>query len=242
MFEKLFKKKKNNIKQFEEIKPFLPENNLAREYENYDKQLFEKYGSCKPFNKEIKILFFSDTHGKIIYQPYEYNLSEIKDDFDVCLLLGDISCDDIREILKYIDKNKIYGILGNHDYLTNLEKFNIPNINGKVITINDVRIAGIEGSIKYKEMQPGYTLEEGFEKVKNMEETDILITHTSPFGAVGLAANSLHIGAPYINEYIFRTGCPIVVSGHNHINQEHTYINGTKGISLYKKKIIEFKK
>lgn len=237
----LFKKKKKPLTIFGEIEPYLPDNKMAKQYKDYDKDLLEKYGKCRKFNKEIKILCFADTHGKIMYNQNEYKLSEIDNDYDVCLLLGDISCDDIREILKYVDKNKIYGILGNHDYFSNLEKFDILNINGKVIDINGVRISGIEGAIKYKEEQPGYTIEDGFEFVKSIPEADICITHAPPFGAVGLENNSLHIGAPYINEYLFRTKCPIVLSGHNHVDRTHEYLNGTKGISLYKQKTIVIK-
>lgn len=236
IFDKIFKKPQKQ--PFQAFGEYNFENSMVKEYKNINKELHKKYSDCLPFNKNIKLLLFADTHGKINYD-IDYDFSAITD-YDVCLLLGDISCDDIREILKHIDKTKAYGILGNHDYYDNLSKFDIPNINGKVITINGVDILGIEGSIKYKEEQPGFTIEEGYEFVKDLPTCDICITHTPPFGANGLEHNTLHIGAPYINEYIYKNKCPIVISGHNHIDSKHTYKNNTFGLSVYKQRIIEF--
>lgn len=45
------------------------------------------------------------------------------------------STNDISIILKYVDNNKIYVLLGNHDY-NYLKEFNINNLNGKIININ----------------------------------------------------------------------------------------------------------
>jgi predicted phosphodiesterase len=240
LFDKLSKKKKPVLFGVESYSN--PQTEIAKIYKNYDNKLFKEYGKCKPFDKTIKILIFSDTHSKLAYD-IDYDLKAInKYGYDVCLLLGDISCDDIRIILEHVDKNKVYGILGNHDYLDNLEKFNIPNINGQIININGVDILGIEGCIKYKSVQPGFTLEEGFKFIKQLPPCDILITHSAPFGAVGLESNSVHIGAPYINKYMFEKKCPIVISGHNHIDKKHKYLNGTLGLSVYKQRIIQFNK
>lgn len=49
--------------------------------------------------------------------------------YDVCLLLGDHNFNDITVILKYINKDKIYGLLGNYDH-SYLDEFNIRNLNG----------------------------------------------------------------------------------------------------------------
>lgn len=232
-----FKKKKPVIFG---VTSYETESNIKREYRNYDSKLLKKYGDCEPFNKNIKMLIYADSHGKIIYENKDYDFSMV-DDYDVCLLLGDISCDDIREILKYVDKNKIYGILGNHDYFDNLDKFDIPNINGEIININGVEILGIEGSIKYKENQPGFTIDDGMNFVDTLPKCDILISHSPPFGALGMEHNSVHLGAPYVNKYIFKNRCPIVISGHNHINTGYDMINNTRGYSVYKQKVIEFK-
>ena len=44
-------------------------------------------------------------------------------------------------ILKYVDSEKIYALLGNHDH-DYIGKFNLKNLNGKVIDVNGVKILG----------------------------------------------------------------------------------------------------
>ena len=238
LFDKFKKKKKPVLFGVDSYKN--SETEMVKTYKNYDEKLLKQYGKCKDFNKSIRLLIFADTHGKLSYD-IDYDFNAINEfGYDVCLLLGDISCDDIRKILEYVDKNKVCGILGNHDYLDNLEKFDIPNINGEIVNINGVNILGIEGCIKYKNTQPGFTLEEGFKFIEELPCCDILITHSAPFGAVGLESNSVHIGAPYINKYIFEKKCPVVISGHNHVDIKHEYLNGTLGLSVYKQRIIQF--
>lgn len=211
---------------------------LIKSYKNYDKRLLIDHGKCREFDKHIKLLVFADTHGHLVYDS-EFIEKQITD-YDVCLLLGDITCDDIRVILKVVNKDKIYGILGNHDNFDNLEKCGIPNIAGEIITINGVNILGIEGSLRYTDRRPGFTLEEGDEYVKTLPYCDILISHSPPFGALGYEQNSVHIGAPYINRYIFEKHIPIILSGHNHVDSEYKMLNGTMGYSVYNQKLLTF--
>ena len=54
---------------------------------------------------------------------YYSNLGKIKNaQYDVCLILGDISNNDIIEILKLVPYEKIYGLFGNHDGLDRFEE------------------------------------------------------------------------------------------------------------------------
>ena len=63
---------------------------------------------------------------------------------------------------------KIYGLLGNHDGLDRFEESKIRNLNGQVITVNNVRIAGLQGSHRYKMGDYGmYSHEETEEILKN---------------------------------------------------------------------------
>lgn len=237
LVQKIFKKKERR-QPFGGIDTYNTEPTLIKEYKNIDSKLLKKYGNSQSFNKNIKLLIFADTHGHISIDP-DYNFKIIPNDIDACILLGDISKNDIEVILRHIEKDKIFGILGNHDYDTNLSDFNIPNINGTIKEINGIKFAGFEGCIKYKEIQPGYSLEDGFKMAKELEATDICITHAPPFGSAGMNHNSIHIGVPYVNEYIYKNHCPIVICGHNHVDYIHELSNGTKVIGTYKQRIIE---
>lgn len=237
MFD-LFKKRKKQREPFGYTPAYCSQSELVDKYKGLDNKLFKKNGKCRPFDKKIKLLIFADTHGHIKSDP-DYNLNIIPDDIDICLLLGDISRDDIAEILKHVPKEKIIGILGNHDYDTNLEVYDIPNINKTMVEINGVKISGIEGCIKYKDTQPGYTLTDGFSTVKTIPAADICITHAAPFGILGLEHNTIHIGAPYINDYLYTTRTPINICGHNHVDYVKTLSNGTTIIGTYKQRIIE---
>ena len=53
----------------------------------------------------------------------------------------------LKEKILLIFKSKV---LGNHDSWEKYKEYDIENINGKVININGIRIAGISGSFKYK--------------------------------------------------------------------------------------------
>lgn len=69
----------------------------------------------------MKILIITDCHH--LLREEAGKLVNLK--YDVCFLLGDISGKYIDIILEYIQKNKIYGILGNHDEFGALEARNI---------------------------------------------------------------------------------------------------------------------
>ena len=98
--------------------------------------------------KKISILTIADTHNQIKLLEYEY--FPIQEKYDICILLGDISKEDLKIILKYIPINKIIGILGNHDEKNLLKENNITDINNKVFVFNNINFFGLEGCIKYK--------------------------------------------------------------------------------------------
>lgn len=110
-------------------------------YANQEERLLEMFGSCYQFNKSIKMILISDTHNSLNEEDFKQFI-EAHNDYDICILFGDHNSYDIEKILKYIDKSKLYGILGNHDY-NYLNEFDINDLNGKVININGVSLLGI---------------------------------------------------------------------------------------------------
>lgn len=121
-----------NIFKFEKI------NYYSKEYES---NLYKQYGNCNKISKSIKILAIADTHGSLKEDEFKLFLKD-NQTFDLVILLGDHTSLDIEIILNNIDKNKIVGILGNHDY-DYLSKYNVLNINGKIIEVNGIKFLGI---------------------------------------------------------------------------------------------------
>lgn len=218
-FKKLFEKNKKTV-----------------EY-NYENELFEKYKECKNSHFGIKILVFSDTHNNLDLTEDLINKIH-KFDYDVCLLLGDHSYNDIQSILQFVPLEKIYGIRGNHDKLDDLKYCGIPNIHGKVITIKSVKIGALQGSIKYKETTaPLYTQEESLLESSRLEDIDVLISHDTYFSKD--SEEPVHDGLKGITEAIYRNNVSIHIHGHLHIEDERLLLNGCRSIGVYGIKFIE---
>lgn len=203
----------------------------------YEQQLAKKCCPCRKLNKNITLLVISDSHdGFILDKELEKKLIDYKD-YDLCCILGDISDSDYEIILKYVPKEKIVALLGNHDRFGLLEQYNLYDINGRVITVNGIRISGIQGCNKYKnESFPSYTQKESINFLDKMEEVDILLSHDKPF----LIDNkdSVHDGLKGITKYLYKNKVPYNIHGHLHKNQEQTLLNGTKSIGVHGCRII----
>ena len=208
-------------------------------YANQEENLLNMFGTCNQFQKSIKMIVISDTHNCIKADEFS-NFIKSHNDFDICLLLGDHNSRDIEIILKYVDKNKIYGLLGNHDF-DYLSYYNINNLNGRVIDINGVKLLGIQGSFKYKPSDfPSFTQQESIEFLNNKESVDILISHDNRFDS-SMIGNPAHQGLFGITYYVFKNKVPYHIHGHIHNPYRKTMINGTKELSVYMYEYIELK-
>ena len=153
-------------------------------------------------------------------------------------MLGDHYNRDIDIIIKHIDKDKLYGIMGNHDY-DYLSDYEIPNINGKVIEINNNKLLGMEGSFKYKPINfPSFTHEESILFLDDKEKVDILITHDQKFDPKRKKdpAHQCLIG---ITNYIYKKQIPIHIHGHIHEVYNKTLPNGTLEYSVFGYELIK---
>lgn len=191
------------------------------------------------FNKNIKLLIISDTHGDLSLNKDMYK-KLIGIDYDLCCILGDIHDYDFKVILKYIPKEKIIAILGNHDRFSLLEEQGIKNYNGKVIKINGVRIGAIQGSYRYKaESFPSFNHEESIEFLNKMPEVDILLSHDKPFTYD--YKQSVHDGLKGITKYLYDKKVPINIHGHLHKSYLSTLKNGTQVKGVYCIELINIK-
>ena len=215
-------------------------NKMLGKNNSYESQLLKKYGRSNKFKKYgLKILFIADTHNCLNSNSEVLQYIKNQLDYNYCILLGDHSGNDLAEILKVVPHDKICGILGNHDSWQKYEQYEINNINGKVLNINGVRIAGIGGSYKYKNSieYALYTHEESIELADKLEDADILVTHDKPF--IEDKHNPAHDGLKGITKYIYKNHIPLHIHGHLHEENEQILKNGTKSICLYMAKLIE---
>lgn len=205
---------------------------------NYEDKLLKKFGECKKLDKHISLLLIADTHNCLgnNQEMLEYLKSTLK--YDYCILLGDHSAKDLEEILNIIPKEKIFGVLGNHDTWNKYEEFGIDNINGKIVELKGIKFAGISGSFKYKDSDQYalYTHEESIQIASNMDSADILISHDKPF--IEDNHNHAHDGLKGITEYIYKNHVSINIHGHLHEDTVEHLKNGTKVIGIYGCKII----
>jgi Icc-related predicted phosphoesterase len=187
----------------------------------------------------IKILFIADTHGMLRYEQELIDYISYLKNYDCCILLGDHSANDLEIIKSIIPQNKLYGVLGNHDGWNLYRNNGIEDINGKVIKIKEIKIAGIGGSFKYKESNDYamYTHEESIGIADKMENADILISHDKPYTKEEYGES--HDGLKGITYYIYKNGVPLHIHGHIHEESETTLRNGTKSVCLYKVKLLE---
>lgn len=229
------------MKLFKKVSSFLNEIQckLSNDY-NFEDDLLKKYGKCKAlYNFGVKILFITDTHGMLNYEKESIDYITKLKDYDCCILLGDASTTDIKIIKNIIPTDKIYGVLGNHDGWNLYSDNKIENINGKVIEIKGVKIAGIGGSYKYKNSDDYvmYSHEESIKIANKMLNADILISHDRPY--IKDQYGKSHDGLKGVTEYIYKNHVPLHIHGHIHEESEETLKNGTKSICLYGVKLLE---
>ena len=234
LFDRLFKKNSIDTEEgyYEELlkKSEVPYG-FNEEYANQEERLLKIYGHCDQLNKHIKMLLISDTHGNLNEEEFEKFLSNHKN-YDICLILGDHSGNDIGKILNYVPKDKIYALLGNHDY-NYIKEYDLNNLNGCVININGVKMLGIEGSFKYKPGEyPSFTQKESITFLNDKEKVDILICHDNRFNSE-MKNRPAHQGLFGITYYIYKNRIPYYIHGHNHDKYDKELINGTKEVSTY---------
>ncbi len=237
----LFKKedKSENIEEYYQ-RMIKNENNpygFEEKFANQEEILYKMFGHCDFFNKHIRMIVISDTHNSLNEEEFESFMKQ-HPSYDICLLLGDHGYNDMNIILKYVDINKTYGLLGNHDN-NYLEEYNINNLNGEIVNINGVSLLGIEGSYKYKPARfPSFTQRESLEFLNNKDKVDILICHDNKFNSES-RYDPAHQGLFGITYYLFKNKVPYYIHGHMHDPYRNELVNGTKEISTYMYEYIE---
>ncbi len=206
-----------------------------------EEKLYKKYGSCDSFSKSIKLLLISDTHEYLAYKPEWQEKLFDSNNYDLCCILGDMSQNDIDIVLEHVPKEKIVGILGNHDDFDFLKKHDIQDINGKTVDINGIRIGGIQGAIRCygKYDYPCFSHSDSIKFMNNMEKVDVLVSHSGPF--YDYNDEPIHNGLKGITNYLYKNKIPINIHGHIHKNRLKMLKNGTKVQCVYGVMLMEIK-
>ena len=240
-----FLKKDKEISSKEDYDMYLKKANkqdvpygFNNKYANQEEKLYQIFGACYNFNKSLKLIVISDTHNDLNFNEFKRFVHK-HNNYDICILLGDHSSNDIEKILKCIDKTKIYGLLGNHDK-NYLKEYNIKSLNGQVININDISLLGIEGSYKYKEEDyPSFTQKESIDFLNDKPKVDILV-HDNRFDSSKIY-DVAHQGLFGITYYLYKNKIPYHIHGHIHKSYKNILKNDTKEISVYMYEYIELK-
>ena len=145
----------------------------------------------------MKILTVSDVVDELVHSA---SAAERFQDVDLVLSCGDLPFDYLEFIVSVLNKRLFY-VYGNHardvllfDGSVKSAPEGCENIHHRVVNYKGVLIAGLEGSVRYREGPHQYTQEEMSWLVRSMapklwwnklrygRAVDILITHAPPYG------------------------------------------------------------
>ena len=96
-----------------------------------EEKLYKKFGDCRKFPNSINLLVITDTHGLLVHSTSLIDKIRNARNYNLCCVLGDVTYSDYEIILQYIPKEKLVGILGNHDEFEILKHYGINDLNGK---------------------------------------------------------------------------------------------------------------
>lgn len=235
----LFKKKDNSLDYYNKLLSIKDDNRYSfeKKYANQENILLKIYGNSRRLENKIKIIVITDTHNTLKEDEFR-NFILNSGDYDVCLLLGDFGSNDLPIILRYIDREKIYALLGNHDY-NYIKEYELNNLNGNIININGVKLLGIQGSFKYKPSDfPSFSQKESILFLEDKPDVDILVSRDIRFNSMA-ERDPAHQGMFGITYYLFKNRVPYHIHGHIHNPYKKDMINGTREISSFMYEYIE---
>lgn len=155
----------------------------------------------------MKLFIFSDFQGEE-YIP--------EGEPDMVVLLGDISKGYVKKIDKMYNCPKI-GVLGNHDTLYEWEGTRIQNIHEEVFEYEGIKFAGFGGCPVYNMRPNQYSDLECGMYMGNLEEVDVVITHSNPvYDIKRKDMSDPHRGFMAFNTYIKEKQPKYFLHGHIH--------------------------
>ena len=207
----------------------------------------------------MRILAIADAVSPIIYSSnFPNNLPE----FDLFLSAGDMPGHVLEFVATKLKIQPIY-VMGNHanGYIRDMDTHQktLPggclNAHGKVLDVNGVLIAGIEGSGRYRPGPHQYTefqmaqiarkmtTQLMYNRLKKGRAVDILLTHAAPKGPHE-GKDHPHRGIPAFNKFLERWKPKLHVHGHVHLNganakREYVTESGIRVINAFEFTLID---
>ena len=207
----------------------------------------------------MKILAVSDQVVDSLYHP---NVKHRFADIDLILGCGDLPYDYLEFLVSSFNR-PLYYVHGNHDKMIEYTEAGarpisaggcIP-LDSRVVRVDDVILAGLEGSIRYShegryqfsqaEMERKALRLSGqlaWNRLRYGRWLDILVTHSPPFG-VGDGPDAAHVGFRAFNTLIHRFKPRYLLHGHQHVYRgpkPGTHIGSTKVINVYPYRVIDW--
>lgn len=207
----------------------------------------------------MRILAVADAVSPVIYSS---NFPKNLPPFDLVLSAGDMPGHVLEFMATKLTVQPVY-VLGNHGngYLRDSETGarNLPggcvNAHGRVVDVEGVLIAGVEGSPRYRPGDQQYSQAQFWRMTAAMTPSllyhrltkgravDILLTHAAPVGPHE-GADYPHRGVPAFNRFVDRWRPKLHVHGHVHLegaNASRSYVTegGVQVVNAYEFALID---
>ena len=207
----------------------------------------------------MKILFVSD---KVVGHIYSPSILERYKDIDLVAGCGDLPYYYLEYIQSVLNVSLVY-VHGNHDpeqeYLSDGSVVTGPqggiNLHCQTLKAKNLLLAGLEGSIRYRQGSFQYTQQEMwlnvlfhlvprllFNKLRYGRYLDILIAHSPPYG-IHNGEDRVHIGFKAFLWLMKKFKPRYLIHGHRHVynpsETTETEYCETKIINIYPYKLLE---
>ncbi|WP_119066534.1 metallophosphoesterase family protein [Rubrobacter indicoceani] len=200
----------------------------------------------------MKLLCISDREDSILYSP---TLNSYAEGVDAVISCGDLPFDYLEYIVTFLGV-PLYYVLGNHD--PDVESKDYPGgcipLDGKVMDIGGVVVAGLSGSINYSNGNNQYTERQMRRKARALSrrifargllghpKPTVFVTHSPPLG-VGDGRDFAHRGFESFLRLMDRHGPDLWLHGHVHLygarrSRQNLY-GRTKVVNVYSNHFIE---
>lgn len=158
--------------------------------------------------------------------------------FDCIFVLGDINQILLEQLSQVFREKRFIGVHGDFGFPGDLEYYGMENCHGRVVLYGTKRIAGVEGSNRYKKgPYPMHTQEEIKAVCNQLEKADVLLCHNTPSGYYDQKDHPVYQGFQGILDYMNEKKPRYLFHGHYHVNtedqHEETLLIGVFGGIIY---------
>jgi Icc-related predicted phosphoesterase len=175
----------------------------------------EKFAEHRKMNR---FLIFSDLHH---LTESELEKSEsYKEIADFIIFLGDISPEYAKQISLVFSDKTIFFVYGNHDERGQFaENLHFSNFHTDLITHENCKFTGFEGSHRYKPSGVMYSQKESILCNKKLSSADVLFTHDTAYNSkISVKKDVAHCGLKGIEKYLKKYKPKYHFHGHLHLN------------------------